>query len=373
MIIEESKIVFTSQYIDLQWFAAEDEGRTEKPTEHKLRKAREEGRVPKSQEITGALVLLFPVLVLLIIGPWIFENCVALLRFYFSRSTEMGLFDGALYGGILRYFVKMMLPIALTAVISGILGNIIQTKGIVFSLKPITPNFSKIIPNFGQYFKKTLFSFEGLFNIFKSLFKVIVLFFIAYILIKNDLPKLLSLLNVNLWQGIIYVAFMTIKLLIIASVIFLIVAIPDYLVQRHQFMESMKMTKQEVKQEYKDLEGDPFVKSRIRQRMNEILQNSMMKNVSEADVIITNPTHFAVAIKYDNETMQGPQVTAKGVDDIAMRIKELAKEHNVPIVENRPLARALYAEVEIGDIIPEIYYNSMSIILAKVYKMNKRM
>ncbi|MBE6349797.1 MAG: flagellar biosynthesis protein FlhB [Spirochaetaceae bacterium] len=373
MIVEETKLVLVSQRIDLQWFAAEDEGRTEQPTEHKLKKAREEGRVPKSQEITGALVLLFPVLVLFMLGSWIFKNCIELVRFYFSHSTEMGLLDGALYRGILEYFTKMMLPIALTAMVAGIIGNIVQTRGIVFSLKPIAPNFSKIVPHFGQYFKKTLFSFEGLFNIVKSLLKVIVLFVIAYILIKNDLPKLLSLLNVNLWQGVVYIAFMTIKLLIIAAVVFLIVAIPDYLVQRHQFMESMKMTKQEVKQEYKDLEGDPLVKSRIRQRMNEILQESMMKNVAEADVIITNPTHFAVAIKYDNETMQGPQVTAKGVDDVAMRIKEVAKNNNVPIVENRPLARGLYAKVEIGDIIPEMYYNALSIILAKVYKMKNKM
>ncbi len=369
--IEVAPCSVSGACIDLQWFAkAEDEGRTEEASEHKIRKAREEGRVAKSQELNSGLVLLFPVITLVICAPWLFTNCVKVVRFYFDRCVEAELVDKNLAIAFFVYFIKMMLPIALTAIIAGVAGNIIQNKGFLFSTKPIEPKFSKIVPKLGEYFKKTLFSAEGAFNVAKSIVKVAIIVIVAYLLIKNDIETLLSLMNVGLWQAFSYLAGMCAKLLIIASVIFIIIAIPDYLVQRHQFMESLKMTKQEVKEEFKELEGDPLVKSRLRQRMHEMMQQSMPKLVAEADVIITNPTHFACAIQYDKTKMPGPMLTAKGADALAQRIKEIAKQNDVPIIENRPLARALYKEVEIGDIIPEEYYQALAVILAKVYNMN---
>lgn len=357
--------------INLQWFAsAEDEGRTEDASEHKIRKAREEGRIAKSQELNGALVLLLPVLTLVFCAPWIFTNCVKIIRFYFDRCTQVDFTDRTIVVAFYSYFIKTMLPVALTAMISGIVGNVIQNRGFLFSTKPIEPKFSKILPKFGEYFKKTLFSFEGAFNVVKSIVKVIIVFIASYTIIKNDLDTLLAMMNVNLWQGFTHVAAMSAKLLITAAVIFLIIAVPDYLIQRRQFMESLKMTKQEVKEEYKELEGDPLVKSRLKQRMREMLQQNMPRLVSEADVIITNPTHFACAVQYDKSTMPGPMLTAKGADMMAQRMKEIARENDVPIIENRPLARALYAEVEIGDIIPETYYQALAVILARVYSMN---
>lgn len=356
--------------IDLQWFAsAEEEGRTEEPSEHKLRKAREEGRVAKSTEINGALVLLLPVIAIIILAPWIFNTCVEIIKFYFDRCVSAELTDSALVAAFYNYFIKLVLPIGLTAMVAGVIGNIVQTKGFLFSTKPIEPKFSKILPKFGQYFKKTIFSMEGAFNVFKSLFKVVILFVASYIIISSDLETLLSMMNVSLWSGVCYIAKMAAKILLVAAVVFLGVAIPDYFVQKKQFMESMKMTKQEVKQEYKDMEGDPLVKSRLRQQMRNLLYQNLPKAVSEADVVITNPTHYAVAVKYDKDVMQAPIVNAKGEDEIAMRIKSLAKENNVEIVENKLLARELYTKVEIGDIIPEEYLQAMAIILAKVYKL----
>ena len=356
--------------IDLQWFAsAEEEGRTEEPSEHKLRKAREEGRVAKSTEINGALVLLLPVIAIIILAPWIFNSCVEIIKFYFDRCVSAELTDSALVAAFYNYFIKLVLPIGLTAMVAGVVGNIVQTKGFLFSTKPIEPKFSKILPKFGQYFKKTIFSMEGAFNVFKSLFKVVILFVASYIIISSDLETLLSMMNVSLWSGVCYIAKMAAKILLVAAVVFLGVAIPDYFVQKKQFMESMKMTKQEVKQEYKDMEGDPLVKSRLRQQMRNLLYQNLPKAVSEADVVITNPTHYAVAVKYDKNVMQAPIVNAKGEDEIAMRIKSLAKENNVEIVENKLLARELYTKVEIGDIIPEEYLQAMAIILAKVYKL----
>ena len=367
--------------IDLQWFAkAEDEGRTVEASEHKIRKAREEGRVAKSQELNSGLVLLFPIIALIICAPWVLTNCIKVVKFCFDRCAESNFTDRNLAIAFFVYFLKMMLPVALTAIIAGIAGNIIQNKGFLFSTKPIEPKFSKILPKFGEYFRKTLFSAEGLFNLAKSIVKVAIIATVAYILIKNDIlkkdldgkytGKLMALMNSGLWHAVGYIAGMSAKLLVIASVIFIIIAIPDYLVQRHQFMESLKMTKQEVKEEYNELEGDPLVKSRLRQRMHEMMQQSMPKLVSEADVVITNPTHFACAIRFDKTKMPGPMLTAKGADALAQRMKEIARSNDVPIVENRPLARALYKEVEIGDIIPEEYYEALAKILAHVYNMN---
>lgn len=356
--------------IHLQWFAsAEDEGRTEDPSDLKLRKAREEGRIAKSQELTGGLVLLLPVLTLILLAPWLLRGFVQILTFYMERCTTADLTDGELMMEFLSAIVRMVLPIAATAMVAAIASNVIQNKGFIFTTKTIEPKISKILPKIGEYFKKTLFSFEGAFNVVKSIVKVAVIFIAAYLLIRSEIPQLLTLMQTNFWSGIVYIADMTAKLLVITAVIFIIIAIPDYIVQRKQFMESMKMTKQEVKEEYKETEGDPLVKGKLRQYMHEMLRRNMPAAVAKSDVVITNPTHYAVAIQYDSSTMAGPMVAAKGVDSLARRIREIATENQVPLVENRPLARALYAEVEIGEMVPENYYQALAVILANVYNM----
>lgn len=358
--------------LDLQWFAAEDEGRTEDPTEYKIRKAREEGRVAKSQELCGAIVLLLPVLTLMAFAPWMMRNFTEMLRFFLLRSTTLEVNDPVIFKVFIHYFIRLALPVTLTALVAGVAANVLQNGGFIFSLKPITPQFSKIVPNFGKFFSKALFSAEGLFNLAKSLVKVVVIALIAYVTIRNEIPKLVSMLNTSLWQAVLFIASMCSKLLLTAGIFFLAVSIPDYIFQRHQFMESLKMSKQEIKEEYKQMEGDPLVKSRLRQRMRELLSQNMAVNVPKADVIITNPTHYAIAMQWDRATMRAPMLTAKGVDQLALRIKEIARESGVPIVENRPLARALYAEVEIGDMIPDEYYQAIAVILAKVYALDTR-
>jgi len=357
--------------IDLQWFAAEDEGRTEDPTEFKIRKAREEGRIAKSQELNGAIVLLLPVLSLIAFAPWMLKTFTEMLRFYLTRSTTTELTDPVLVTAFFHYFVKLALPVTLTAMVAGVASNILQNGGFIFSMKPITPQFSKVVPNFGKFFSR-IFSAEGLFNLAKSLVKVAVVAAVAYVSIRNQIPKLVTMLDAGLWSAVSFIASMTARLLLTASFLFLVISIPDYIFQRRQFMESLKMSKQEVKEEYKQMEGDPLVKSRLRQRMQELLSQNMAVNVPKADVIITNPTHFAVAIQWDRATMRAPMVTAKGADQLAFRIREIAKENRVPLVENRPLARALYAEVDIGDMIPDEYYQALAIILAKVYALDSR-
>ncbi|NLM00553.1 MAG: flagellar biosynthesis protein FlhB [Treponema sp.] len=355
--------------IDLQWFAAEDEGRTEQPSEHKLRKAREEGRIPKSQDLNSAIIMLLTVFVLLSLAPWLFKKFKEILRFFFSRCCELELTDGIIASAFYSYYFKMILPVAIVVIIAALAANIVQNKGFVFTVKPIIPNFSKIIPSFGKYLKKTLFSAEGAFNVAKSILKVAILVFISYTVIRNDLPQLMKLQTVSLGTGVAHIAKMAGKLLIIASLFFLVIAVFDYLMQRRSFMEEMKMTKQEVKEEYKELEGDPMIRGQIRQRMMQMLYQNLPKAVAEADVVITNPTHYACALKYDSETMIGPMLLAKGEDNTAQIIKRLAKENDIPIMENRPLARGLFNEVKIGQIIPEMYWQAIANILKVVYNM----
>ncbi|GMO50181.1 MAG: flagellar biosynthesis protein FlhB [Treponemataceae bacterium] len=362
-----TKSVF--ERVHLQWFAAEDEGRTEQPTEHKLRKAREEGRIPKSQEIAGALVMLLPIITLIILAPRMLRNFVEMMRYFFDRAVTAQVTDTGIAQGFFYFFIQQVLPILIVAVISAVLANMIQIRGFIFTMKPLEPKFSKIIPNFGNYFKRTLFSFEGAFNIIKSLVKVAVIFIAAWIIVSGDIERLLSLSRVELQTGVTFIAWMAAKLLITAALIFLVIAIPDYVVQRIQFMESMKMKKQEIKEEYKEMEGDPLVKSKIRERIREMMSYNMTSSVASSDVVITNPTHYAIAVKFDNTVMNAPMVTAKGADAMALRIREIARENDVSIVENKPLARALYAEAEIGDTIPEKYLETLAIILGKVYTM----
>jgi flagellar biosynthetic protein FlhB len=358
--------------VDLQWFAAEDEGRTEDPTEFKLRKAREEGRVPKSQELSAAVILLVPVLTLIMLAPGMLNTFTEMLSFYLKRASSADIADPALIKAFFRYFIKLVLPITAASVVASVAVNILQNGGFIFTTKTIEPKFSKISPNVGRFFARAFFSAEGIFNLSKSLVKVAVIAFASYLSIKSELPRLVTMLNAGLWDSLTFIASMTSRLLLTAALLFLVISVPDYLFQRRQFIESLKMTKQEIKEEYKQLEGDPLVKSRLRQRMRELLSQNMAVNVPKADVVITNPTHYACAMQWDRATMRAPMLTAKGADRLAQRIKEIARSSDVPIVENRPLARALYAEVEIGDMIPDEYYQALAVILAKVYALDSR-
>jgi flagellar biosynthetic protein FlhB len=354
--------------IHLQWFAAEDEGRTEEPSEYKIKKAREEGRVAKSQELVGAVGLLIPAAVLVVLAPWMLKTLREMILYYFEISMELDITTdgGIIAASFFSYFVKLVLPFAIAGVVSGIASNLAQV-GFLFSLKPITPDFSKIVPRFGQWLSRSFFSVEGLFNFAKTIVKVAVITAVSWITISSELGRLLSTITANFWDAVMLVASLSVRLVIEVAVILILLSIPDYLFQRRQYMESLKMSKEEVKEERKMMEGDPLVKSRLRERMRDLLTRNMVANVPKADVVIANPTHYAVALEWNREAMAAPVVTAKGVDEVALRIRRIAEESSVPVVENRPLARALHAEVEIGDAIPEKYYTAIAAVLASVY------
>lgn len=354
--------------------AAEDEGRTEEPSEYKLKKAREEGRLPKSQELNSSIAFFFAVVLLIITGRGILTNSLDVLRFFFTRINE-DLTGEATFYAFAQAMAKCVLPIALTSAAAAIITNIAQNKGFLFTTKTITPKFNKIIPKFGEYFKNTLFSLKGVFNIAKSIGKVFIIVIIAYIILfPSGIGQIAMgvLHSRNIYSAVKVVGELVANLLLITSVLFIILSIPDYYVQRRDFMESMKMTKQEQKQEYKEMEGDPEVKSHLDQLQRQMLLQNMPKAVKEADVIITNPTHFAIALKYDKEIDDAPKITSKGADALALRMKSIAKEAGVPIIENRPLARGLYNDCEIGDTVPQKFLRVLADIYASIMRMTRR-
>jgi flagellar biosynthetic protein FlhB len=358
--------------IPLNWFAAEDEGRTEDPTEHKIRKAREEGKVAKSSEFSAAIVLLFPILAIALLGSYTLKTMLEMVQYFFTVSVETNIIgDNGIFPAFVGYSARLTLPVFGIAFVSAIMANLLQV-GFLFTTKTITPDMNKIVPNLGKFLQRSFFSAEALFNLGKTFFKVIAIGLVAYINIRMELDRIVRFVDVPFFMSLQAIAIAALRILIEAALLMLALSFPDYMFQRHQHRESLKMSKQELKEERKMTEGDPLVKSRLRERMQQILSQNMMRAVPEADVVITNPTHFAIALQWKRETMSAPTVSAKGQDNMALRIREIARENNVPVIENKPLARALYAEVEIGDEIPETYYEVTAIILAQVYGMAGR-
>ena len=361
--------------LDLQWFAdeAEDkESKTEEPSEYKLQKAREEGNIPKSQELNGTIVYIMASIVLIIMAPFISKKCQEVFIFYFSHVTESDVSDSKFFVAFLRYFLMMVLPIAIVGLVAGIISNLIQNRGFIFTTKTIQPKFSKIVPRLGKYFKNTLFSVRGLFNIAKSFLKVILIGIIAFTLIRSELPDILNLLHTSgPYVAMQQVGWMVVKLLIFTSIVLLVLGIFDYIVQRTEFKKEMRMTPQEVKQEFKELEGDPEIKSRLEQAQKEMMKQNLPKVVAASDVVITNPSHYAVALQYDTQISDAPLIAAKGEDLTAQTIKKIAKENDVPIVENQPLARELYFNTEVGQLIPENCMSVIATIYAQIHYVDK--
>jgi flagellar biosynthetic protein FlhB len=359
--------------VPLQWFAAEDEGRTEEPTEHKLRKAREEGKVARSGELPSALVLLLGIATLAVVSGYFLKNMAQMMRFFLMGCTTLDVIrDGGAVSAFYSYFMRLVAPVLAVTFIAAILGNVLQV-GFMFSAKPITPDFNRIMPNIFRFFRRALFSGEAAFNLAKSLLKIAVIVVIAYLNIRSELVRIVKLGDVAWPLAFKLISSGAFRIIIESAVALLALALPDYMFQRRQHLESLKMSKQEIKEERRMYEGDPLVRSRLREKMRELLTRNMMKAVPKADVVITNPTHYSVAVEWNRLLMEAPTVTAKGVDAVALKIREVAREAKVPLVENKLLARTLYREVEIGDAIPEKYYQVMAVILAEVYRLGGKM
>ncbi|MBP5608860.1 MAG: flagellar biosynthesis protein FlhB, partial [Lachnospiraceae bacterium] len=269
--------------------------------------------------------------------------------------------------GLLRTMI-IILPFLLAGFAVSFVADLVQVKWKPTS-KPLKPKFSKLNPISGI---KRIFSINKLVELLKSILKLVVIGIVIYNELKDQWGMLYILYEIPMMQAIIMAGQLLIDIGMKIALVFVAVAFADYAFQKWKFHEDMKMTKQEVKEEYKSSEGDPAIKGKIRQRMQEASRRRMMQSLPQADVVITNPSHYAVALRYDKDQAEAPFVVAKGADHVALKIKEAAREHKIEIVENKPLARSLYANVDIGEEIPEELYVAVAEVLAIVYKRTGR-
>lgn len=346
------------------------EEKTEEATPKKKRDARKKGQIPKSKEVPLAVTLAASTLVISVLGAYVGNNLMKLITYFLSlighNSLDYGSAMSYTKAGMLR-FGMVVLPTVLPIMILGVVGNVIQT-GPLLTDEPLKPKFDKLNPINGF---KRIFSMRTVMDALKDIAVVTVVGSVGYSYLKGNYYKIFNIGNLRM--GDILPAFkdMVVGIFFKVTLVMVIIAIIDYAYQRYMFNKDLRMTKQEIKEEFKQDEGDPQIKSRIRQKQREMANRRMMQAVPSATVVVTNPTHIAVALKYD-EGDEAPMVVAKGSDYVAIKIKEIAKENNVPIIENKPLARLIFNEVELDKAIPMNMYQAVAEILALIYKMKKK-
>ncbi len=371
------KPYFFMEY-ELQWFAKDGDGgeKTEPATSKKLQDARNEGQVAKSQELNYAISLIALFIILKIFISYIGENLFYNFAANYKKIPDF--IDESIGGMSVRLatlvinntiltILKILAPVLVIGFLVALLSNILQV-GWKVTTKPMKPKFSKLNPINGF---KRIFSKDSMFELVKSIAKIGLILYVAYSAISDHQDELFLLYDIPLLQVILLVGDIVISAGLNISLVYMLVGIADWCYQKHKFKEDMKMTKQEVKDEYKNTEGNPEIKGRQRSKMREASQRRMMQELPNADVVITNPTHYAVAIRYDASQFSAPIVVAKGENYLAMKIREAAKEHQIEIVENKPLARMLYANVDVGEEVPPELYQAVAEVLAFVYSLKE--
>jgi flagellar biosynthetic protein FlhB len=349
-----------------------DQERTEEPTQRKLEKAREEGNVNNSKEISSLLLMLVSVIVFVAAGDFMYGRLKELFQtFFFNSGMALEDIEHAkeFLKMALRYGIEMMIPIMIILLLTAIFVNLIQT-GAVFSTKSIKPKASKINPLSGL---KRIFSLKGFVELSKGILKLMIVGLIAYLTVQSEIEHFVSFvimpMEYNISEAGSHILVFVGRVLAALCVL----SIADAIYQRYQYRKDLRMTKQEVKDEYKQMEGDPHIKGKRKKMGLSFRQQKRLDHaVLSSDVVVTNPTHYAVAIYYDPDKNDAPIVTAKGQRLRALKIKELAKKYGIQIVENKPVAQALYASAEEDEYIPEDLYRAVAEILAYVYKLKNK-
>ncbi len=354
---------------DLQLFA-DDADKTEEATPRRKQEARKKGQVPKSTELNSIVLLLIAFVLLNFFGAWFYQEFVAFFKNSLSITSFATLNEASLNQLVWQnamFFGKVFFPLGVGVMLAGIVINFLQV-GPLFTLEPLKPKFNRLNPLNGL---KRFFSSQGLVDLVKSSSKLAVVMYLAYLTIQEKLVVFLDMIRqtplevaIVIWETIFSIALK-------ACLFLFVLAIFDYFYQRWQHKKNLRMSKHDVKQEYKQTEGNPLIKSKIRQRQRQMANQRMMQEVPSADVVITNPTHLAIAIKYQ-PGMSAPLVVAKGAGLVAEKIKEVAREHQITLVENKPLARAIFKTVDIGKAIPEELYQAVAEVLAFVYRLKQR-
>jgi len=358
---------------NLQFFG-EGGDKTEKATPKKLDDARKEGRVARSSDLINGFMLLLMFFVLKLFGGIMANLFLDSFVKYYNKASDisMEVFDVKqavnLSNEIVIDIVIASLPVLIGSFVVALVGNIVQV-GWKVTGKPLKPKLDRLNPIGGF---KRMFSQEKVVELIKSILKVLAIALVAYNEVKDRWKFILNLYDFEFMQAVLNIFDIVLDVGIKISVIFVIIGLADFGYQKWKHLHDLRMSKQEVKDEMKQSEGDPQIKGQIRQKMREGARRRMMQDLPKADVVITNPTHFAVAVKYDKETAEAPYVLAKGADYVAANIKEIAKQNNIEIVENKPLARMLYYNVEIGDQIPPELYQMVAEVLAYVYSVKNK-
>jgi len=347
----------------------QDQGdKTEDASARKLSQAREKGQVLSSKEVNNFAILLGATLVVGLAGPFMMRELAKSLLIFIERPDMIDVSgSGELMIDMLLGVGLAIAPALALLVVLAALGILMQI-GWLISPESIQPKLEKISPISGA---KRLFSLKSVVELMKGIVKMILVGFVAYLIVKPEFSRIELMVQMDLKELLDETHLVAIEIFIGVLAVAAVIAVVDYLYQRYEFMNQMKMSKQEVRDEHKQTEGDPHVKARLRQLRMERARTRMMAEVPKATVVVTNPTHFAVALKYEMDDMAAPRVVAKGVDAVALRIREVAKENDVPIVENRPLARALYDNAELDEEIPEEYFKAVAEVISYVFKMNQ--
>lgn len=345
--------------------------KTEAASPRKREEAREEGRVAKSNDLVSAAVLLFSLLIVRAAGPFIFNGMSSLFKDSLSNLHKTNLTVESLPGmaaGLTMRFAMLSAPILIGCIAIGVVANVLQV-GYKVTPKVLKPDMNKLNPVSGM---AKLVSKRSMIELVKSLAKIAIVAYCAYSFLRSEYPGFIDLAGMSISDMLTTVVGLSWKLMARGCLCMLIIGILDYIYQKFEFENSIKMSKQEVKEEFKRTEGDPQIKGKIRSKQRALARQRLSTEVARADVIITNPTHFAVAIKYDSNEMSAPIVVAKGQRLMALKIREIAKANGIPIVENPPVARLIYRTVEIGQQIPEALYQTVAEILAYVYQLGKK-
>lgn len=350
----------------------EGQEKTEQATPKKLQDAREKGHVARSFELNSLVVFTVGFISLFLFKETIGRNLSSLTVYIFSSLNSLEISSEALRVYSIKgflFFIKTIFPFMLAIVLGGVIANIYQV-GFKITPQALGFKFSKINPFAG--IKRIFFSTKSLFEVIKSILKLILIGAVAYFVLKDYILSSLGLIDLTISESLQIMSDEAFAMILKIGLVYAVLAAIDFAWQKHTFKKEMMMTKQEVKEEYKQLEGDPQIKSRIKKEQLMAAKRRMMQEVPKADVVITNPTHFAVALKYNPEKDSAPKVVAKGVDEVAQRIKSIAMENGVHIHEDRELARALYKSCDIGDTIPREFFKAVAEILAFVYQMKIR-
>lgn len=349
----------------------DDSQKTEEPTSKKLADARKKGQIAQSKEVSNFSTLLGMTFMVALLTPFMALQLHGSMSRVFHKAALVHLDAGS--AGEIMFDLTLDAMIALAPALGmfmvlALIANISQS-GLLFTTDPITPKLEKLSPLSGL---KRMFSLKSVVEFLKGIMKMSIVGAIAYKLMSPELDRAEQLLDMDLVEVMSEIQTLVVKLLIGVLGFMFVVAVADFIYQRYEFMKQMRMSRQEIRDEHKQADGDPQVKARLRQIRMDRARRRMMTAVPQADVVVTNPTHFAVALKYDTETMAAPTVVAKGADTVALRIREVANENKVPIVENPPLARALFAAVEIDQQIPESHFKAVAQVISYVYRLKGR-